>query len=143
MDTKRIVIGTIAGSIVLYIVGYLIFSVAVADFYAANTGMAGVFKEPNLQWALAVGNLPMAVLITLCLTNRAPTVVGGLIIGGILGFLVWLHADLSLYAFTNLFNLTVTLIDPVLSAIPSALAGAVIAAVLARMPKTAGLQAAE
>ena len=142
MDMKRIVIGTIVGSIVLYIVGYAIFSVAVADFYAANAGIPGVFKDPNLQWALAIGNLPMAALITLCISTRAQTIGAGLATGALIGFLVWFHADFSLYGFTNLFNLTITIIDPLLSAIPSACAGAVIAAVLARMSNTAGLQAA-
>jgi uncharacterized membrane protein YvlD (DUF360 family) len=36
MDMKRFVIGTIVGALALYAVGYLIFDVAVADFYAAT-----------------------------------------------------------------------------------------------------------
>ena len=48
MDTKRLVIGTLVGGIILYALGYLIFDLAFADFYAANTGSAtGVERNPQ------------------------------------------------------------------------------------------------
>ena len=40
MDTKRLLTGTIVGGIVLFAVGYLIFDMLFASFYAANVGSA-------------------------------------------------------------------------------------------------------
>jgi hypothetical protein len=56
----------------MYILGYLIFQVAVAGFYAANAGSAtGVPREANLQWAVVLGTLSLAALLTLAVESRA------------------------------------------------------------------------
>jgi len=138
MDTKRLVIGTIVGGIALHVVGYLIFDLAVWNFYLANAGPAtGAFRDANLQWAIALGNLSLAALATLGVASRAgaPTIGGGFTAGAVIGFLVWFGLDFILYGFTNLWNLTVVIVDPLLSAIQYGVAGAVIAAVLGRMAK--------
>jgi len=138
MDTKRLVIGTIVGGITLHAVGYLIFDVAVLDFYLANVGTAtGALRDANLQWALALGHLSLAALVTLGVVSRAgaPTIGAGFTTGAAIGFLVWFGADFIHYGFTNLWNLTVVIVDPLLEAIHNGIAGAVIAAVLGRMAK--------
>ena len=54
MDIKRFIIGTVVGAITLYALGYLIWELAFADFFAANAGSAtGVVKDPQVIWALA------------------------------------------------------------------------------------------
>ena len=131
--------GTIAGAVTLYIFGYLIFEVATTDFYAANVGSAtGVFRDPVLQWALFLGNISGAVLVTLGIMSRrgTPTIGEGAAIGAVIGFLVWFSGDFVLYGYSNVWNLTVTIIDPLIELIHHAIAGAVIAALLARIPKS-------
>jgi len=140
MDTKQIVIGTIVGSVTLYIVGYLIFDVAVADFYAANRGPAtGAFRDAPLQWAAVLSNVSYAALVTLGVASRAgaPTIVRGIVTGGVIGFLLWFCADFYLYGYFNTYNLTVASVDPLLEFVHAGIGGAVIAAVLARIPKAA------
>ena len=45
MDIKRFIIGTVVGGITLFILGYVIFELAFADFFDANAGSAtGVWK---------------------------------------------------------------------------------------------------
>ncbi len=145
MDIKRVAIGTIVGGITLYVLGYLIFELAFGPFYAANGGSAvGVFRSPVFQWAIAVGNFSFALLYTLALETRAgaPSIANGFITGATIGFLALFGIDAIHYGFTNLFRYIVVIVDPLLSAIHSGIAGAVIAAVLMRMPKAAGLQMA-
>ena len=137
MNTKRLLIGTIGGGITLFVVGYLMFSVALDGFYRANIGSAtGVSRVGELLWATILGSLSYAALITYTLENRSETVtVGtGARVGAIVGFLLWFTADFVIYGTTNVANLTRTIIDPLLEVVHGGIGGAVIAAVLTATP---------
>jgi hypothetical protein len=137
MDTKRLAVGTLVGGIVLYVVGYLIFTMAFADFYAANAGSAtGVDREEQLIWAVALASLAYAALITFAIGNRAGSLsIGqGASTGAIVGFLLWLTADFVFYGSTNIANLTRTVVDPLLEIVHGGIGGAAIAAALKRVP---------
>lgn len=138
MNTKRFVIGTLAGGITMYLVGYLIWGLIFADFFAANMGSAtGVTRETMLVWALVLGTLSLAALVTLAVGSQAgaSTILDGLKIGAIVGFLVWFGVDFMHYGTRNLWNLTATIVDPLLEIVRTGIGGAVIAAVLGRIPK--------
>jgi hypothetical protein len=140
MDAGRFVTGTIAGGITLYVLGYLIFSMMFASFYAANAGSAaGVDRDAQLLWAVALGTLAYAALITYVMgSSRAPMTVGsGATIGAVVGFLLWFAVDFTFYGITNVANLTRTIVDPLLEAVRGGIAGAVIAAVLGKVPVAA------
>ncbi len=142
MDIKRFIIGTVVGGITLYILGYVIFDLVFAEFYAANAGSAtGVWKDPQVIWALALGTLCYAALLTLAIGTRAgsATIVEGLKIGAIVGGLMWFGADMIIYGIWNVSNLTAAIADSVLELIRAGIGGAVIAAVLG---KIAGAQEA-
>lgn len=138
MDTKRLVIGTIVGGVVLYLAGYLIFDLATADFYTANA-TTGLYRDAPLLWATALGSLSLAALITLGVASRAgaPTVVRGFVTGAVIGFLVWFGVDFIRYGNSDRWNITLTIVDPLLELIRNGIVGAAIAAVLTRVPKVA------
>jgi hypothetical protein len=53
MTTQRFAIGTLVGGLVLFFLGYLVFGVVFASFFAANAGTAtGVPKMPidSCRW---------------------------------------------------------------------------------------------
>ena len=136
MEIKRFIIGTVVGGIALYILGYVIWELVFADFFAANDGSAiGVAKDPQVIWALALGSLCYAALLTLAIGTRAgsATIVEGLKVGAIVGGLMWFGVDLILYAVWNVSNLTAAIADSVLELIRAGISGAVIAAVLAKI----------
>ncbi len=136
MDIKRFIIGTVVGAITLYVLGYLIFDLALAEFYAANAGSAtGLVKDPQVIWAVALGTLSYAALLTLAIGTWAgsTTIVEGLKIGAIVGFLMWFSVDFILYGIENVSNLTATLVDPLLELIRAGISGGVIAAVLGKI----------
>jgi len=136
VDIKRFIIGTVVGGITLYILGYVTWNMLFVEFFAANTGSAtGVVKDPQVIWALALGTLCYAALLTLAIGTRADsaTVVEGLKIGAIVGGLMWFGADLILYAVWNVSNLTAAIADSVLELIRAGISGAVIAAVLGKI----------
>ena len=136
MDTKRSLFGALAGAIVLYATGYLIFDVALANFYRTNAGSAtGVDRGGQLVWAMAVANLAYGALITFAIGNRMGTLsIGkGAKVGAIVGFLLWCTVDFYFYSTTNIANLARTVVDPVLEFVHGGIGGAVIAVVLGSM----------
>lgn len=136
MKTKRLVIGTLAGGIVMYLVGYLIWDLVFADFFAANAGSAtGVDREGILIWAVVLGTFSLAALVTLAVGSQAgsSTILGGLKIGAIVGFLVWFGSNFIWYGYTNVSNLTATIVDSLLEIVRTGIGGAVIAVVLRKL----------
>jgi hypothetical protein len=104
MDTRRFGVATLVGGIALFAVGYLIFSVMFASFYAANIGSAtGGDRTSQIQW-----------------------------VGAIVGFLIWCTTDFILYGATNIATLARTSVDPLLEIVHGGIAGAAVAAVAYR-----------
>ena len=136
MDIKRLIIGTVVGGVALYLLGYVIWERAFTDFFAANAGSAtGVEKDPQVIWALAIGALSYAALLTLAIGTRAgsATIVEGLKIAAIVGFLMWFGVDFIHYGIVNLSNLTSAIADSLLEGIRAGISGAVIALVLGKI----------
>lgn len=135
MNMKRLLIGSIVGGVAIYILGYVIWEVVFADFFAANAGSAeGVPREAEIYWASGLGALLYAALLTMTIEARsgATSVVDGLKAGAIVGFLLWGTADFTFFGAFNLLNLNATIADTVLEAVRAGIAGAVIAAVLGK-----------
>lgn len=129
MNINRLVIGTVVGGVTLFILGYVIWELLFADFFAANAGSAiGVMRDAQIIWAVGVGSLAYGALITLGIEGQSgtPTIVDGLKIGAVVGLLMWGGADFLLYGVMNLTNLTGTIADVVLEGVHGALGGAAI-----------------
>ena len=137
MDAKRFLTGTVVGAIVLFATGYVIFNWLFAEFYRAN-GVAGVDRETQIIWANVVANVAYGALLTYVLSNRSGAISVGsaALVGAITGFLLWATADLAIYGFMNVSNLTRTLVDPVLEFVHGGLGGAAIGVVLGNMSRT-------
>ena len=139
MDSKRFVLATLVGGIVLWVTGYLIFNVALAGFYAANVGSAtGVDRTEHIMWADAAASIAYAALVVFALGRRgaAVSISEGAKIGAIVGFLLWATVDFAFYGSTNIANLTRTVADPLVEIVHGGIGGAAIAMVLGRVPVT-------
>lgn len=135
MDAKRLVTGSVVGGIVLFVLGYLFWEMLFAGFFEANAGSAtGVSKDPQLMWAVALGTLSYAALLTLAIGSRGSTAIAdGVKAGAVVGFLMWFGVDMILYGILNLSTLTGAIADSLLELVRGGVAGAVIAAVLGKM----------
>jgi hypothetical protein len=131
----RIVLATLAGAVVMFVVGFLIYGVAMVSFFAANVGAAtNALKDPPEVIYIALATLITALLYTMVISRweNATSLAGGAKVGALLGFMIALAMDLTLYGTTNVQNMTATLVDPICS-LPVGLAGgAVIGMVLGR-----------
>ncbi len=95
MDTKKLATGIAVGWITMFVVGYLVFNMAMVGFYEANGAASfGVGREAPLWWAIALGSASLATLVTFCIGwSGAKNAVQGFKIGGMVGFFVWFGVD--------------------------------------------------
>jgi hypothetical protein len=139
MSTKRFIVGTVVGGMTAFVAGYAMFLLPpLSRFYtyAMSAGSAtGVARESPMLWAVLLGALSYAALVTLAIASRpGPTsAAGGIVIGAIVGFLLWLTANLMFFGISNVGNVASTLIDPLLELVPGAAAGGAVAVAFGRM----------
>jgi hypothetical protein len=137
MDAKKLGTGAVAGTVAQAIFGYLIFDLLLASFYAANmTQSDDLMREASLLWPMILGNIALAVLVTLAIEKTgSKSPLQGFKVGAIVGFLVWFGVHFNMYAMLPLGNLIVIIIDPFAEAVRTGITGAVIGLVLARFSK--------
>ncbi|MEX1257419.1 MAG: hypothetical protein WEG36_07365 [Gemmatimonadota bacterium] len=135
MKGNRILVATLAGAIVAFVLGYLIWGLALAGFFESNAGAAlNLMKEPFNLGAIALGQLAGALLLALVIQRwgEGGSAGGGAKVGAIVGFLMALSYDLTMFGSSNLMNLTATLVDPLISGVHFAVVGGVTAVALGR-----------
>ena len=131
MTAQRLALGTIVGGVVFSVLGYVVYGVLFASFFAANLGSAtGVPREPFDFVSLVLGQMAWAAILTLILGwASVSSLAQGAKVGALIGLLFFLGFDLTLYASTNMQNLTASLVDPLLGAVLFAVAAAAIVSV--------------
>jgi len=132
---KRLIIGSVVGAVVLYVLGIVFWGMLFGEFFADNAGSAtGATRLEAILWAAIVGSLLYGAMLTLALESRGATaVMDASVVGAVVGLLLWGTADFILYANFNLNNLTATIADTVLEGVRAGIAGAVIAVVLGKV----------
>ena len=134
MDTKKLVTGVVVGGVTMFAVGYLIFDMAMADFYETNGAASfGVGREATLWSVVALGIASLATLVTLCIGwSGAKNAAQGFKIGGVVGFLVWFGVGLIMHGQFTISTNILPLVDASLEIVRTGIGGAVIATVLGR-----------
>ena len=133
MTSNRFVLAALAGGVVMFLAGGLLYGVVLASFFAANVGSAvGIMRDPPDYVHLALGQVVLGVYLAVVMDKwaRVGGVAAGLKIGAISGLLIALGYDLTLFGTTHMSNITATLVDPLVFMVQSACAGAAIGAVL-------------
>jgi hypothetical protein len=132
MNTK-LILATLAGGILYFLLGWVVYGMFLMGFYQANTVVYdGLYKEmPNLI-LLFLANLAMAFLIAWIFQKWAniSTLSGGFTAGLLIGFLIGLTNDLMFYSMMNLYTSTLLFVDIIVAAIVIGIVGACIGWVL-------------
>ncbi len=126
---------TLAGTGVLFVVGFLVFGLLLSGFYESNVGSAtGVAKDSPGWLSLIISTLATSATLTLVLTWKFDVrdAASGASAAALFGLLVAIAANFGTYSMTNVQTLTVTLVDPILTAGYMAIGGAVIGIVIGR-----------
>jgi len=129
---RKSILAALAGGIALFVLGFLIYGVVLAGFYAGNLGSAtGVVREVPVWWALCVSQFGLAAVITYVAVHASVSSASeGLKMGAVFGLLFGVAIAFDLYAVTNWSNVTVAFVEPLVTAVRISLAGGVIGAVL-------------
>lgn len=131
MNAKNFLTAGIAGGITYFLLGWLTYGVLFVDLMKANAGTAtGVDRgEDMFLWAIALGNLASGFLLSYIFTRigHVNTAAAGAKIGLWLGLFIAAGVDFTIYGTSNLFTLNGLLIDVLIYAALSAIAGAVVA----------------
>ena len=126
---------TLAGALALFITGFFVFGLLLSGFYESNMGSAtGVAKNPPAWTWLILSTLATAATLTRVLTWKIDVrdAASGAAAAAILGLLIAISVNFGNYSMTNVQNLTITLIDPIVFAGYMAVGGAVIGIVIGR-----------
>lgn len=132
MDLKKLFMGGIVGGILYFVLGWLIYGMLLKDFMANHTGAAGnVMKpEPDMLY-LAVGNLVLGLLMAyIFVKSNVNSLASGLVTGGIIGLLMAVGYDCTIYATSTIMSKTAMAADVAVSAVMSAIVGAVVGMII-------------
>lgn len=131
---KNFAMATLGGTVVLFVLGWVLYGMLLMGFFESNAGTAtGVMKEaPDFLW-LILGQIVTAAFLAIVLGWKGATdVASGAKAGAIVGFLLSLGYGLTMYATSNISNLTATLVDPFISLVLFGAAGAVVGMLLGK-----------
>lgn len=133
MKIDKLLLATLAGGVAYFLLGFLLYGMLLMKFFEAHS-TASLMKEPMAWWALIVGNLLWAFFLAYVFSRWAgiSTFVTGLQAGAIIGLLVSLSFDLSIFGTSEMMDLTGTLVDPIVNAIMTGITGGVVGWVLGR-----------
>lgn len=135
----RVLAATVAGAITMFVLGYLIFGLALAEYMRANTVQyPGLMVEPPRFIPLFLANLVWAWLIAYIFEHwaRIRTFASGLIGGSVIMLPIALAVDLQYLAFMNIWTSTLPMfIDVIAVTVMGAIVGGVIGLVLGMMDK--------
>lgn len=129
---NRFLIGGVIGSVASFLLGYLIYGLALGSTLDAHT-MAGVSRGMEMDWMfLIIGNIAFGFALAYILTKSNASGFGaGATMGAVVGLLIGLGFDSIMYATTNVMTDTTGLFVDVLAfTVMFALVGGVIGAYL-------------
>ena len=139
MNSQKFIVGGIAGGIVNFILGWLVYGMLLRDFMASNAS-SGIMRADSdmIWWALIVGNLCVGFLLAYVIgKGGAASAAKGAAVGFVVGLLVSLGYDLIMYATSTVMtSLKGVAADVAGSAVISAITGAVVGWVLGMSKKT-------
>lgn len=136
MDAKKFLLGTLGGGVAYFLLGFIFYGMLLMDFFANNSGSAtGLAKEPMAMWAIALGNFAHAALLTYIFGQWAniSTFATGAKAGAIIGFLIALGGNFLAYGTSNISNLNAVIVDSLVYAVLSAIAGGLIGLILGKV----------
>ena len=134
----RVLAATVAGGLVIFVLGYLIYGILLISYLKENMiQYAGLNKEPLPDFVpLVLSNLVVAFLLAFIFEYWAKvrTFVGGFKGGAVIMLLIALSKDLSFLGYMNLFRgFTPVIVDVLGETVRVAIAGGVIGQVLGLM----------
>ena len=131
MKDNKILIAGLIGTVVAFILGFVLYGMLLNDFFQSNGGGAtGVPREQDeiVWWAMIIGHLAFGMLMALIYGRWAniSTAATGAKAGAVIGALIGLVGFID-YGVTNVSNLTAVSVNVIVMAVNTAIIGAAVA----------------
>jgi hypothetical protein len=138
MNSQKFIVGGIVGGIVFFLLGWVVYGMLLKDFMAANFSSSMREDADTIWWALILGQIAAGFLLAYIIGKAGATSAGGGAgIGFIVGLLVCLSYDLTLYGIsTTITSLKGLAADVAASAVIGAVAGGAVGWVMGMSKKT-------
>lgn len=140
MNTKNLIIGGLVGGVLFFLLGWLFYGTLLAQYFTDHPGTATNVARPieeMVWWSLILGNILLGFLFAyLFVRIGIATVTNGLITGAIIGFLMCLAIDLTIYGTTNIMSKRAMAADIAAFTVMSAIVGAVLGGLYNKLNQT-------
>jgi hypothetical protein len=133
MRIKKILLGGIAGGVVFFLLGWIVYGVLLMDFTTASYNQCATRPmQDMIWWALVLSNLAFGFLLSIVFGwSNTTGIMAGAKVAAIMGVLLSLSVDLSSYAMSSIYsNLAIVVVDIIAFTIMSSVAGIVVAWVM-------------
>jgi hypothetical protein len=137
MTAKNRVIATLAGTVSLFLLGWIFYGMLLMGFYEQNAGTAtGVMRGETdmVWWALILGDMFQAYFLVYVFSKweNISSFGDGFKAGATLGLILSLGFNLVMYATSNMMNLTASLVDCIVGMIMMGITGGVIGMIIGK-----------
>ncbi len=135
MNTTKVLLATLAGGVVNFLLGGLIYGKLLAGFFAENGGSCNCAMRPDAEMQLGplvLGNLCSALLLAYIFARWAgiSTAAAGASAGAVIGLIMGAAYDFTMLGVMNLSNPTSTIVDILVTGVMAGICGAVVGWVL-------------
>ncbi len=133
MKTSKLLLGGITGGVVFFLLGWLIFGLLLANFTAENYNQSVMRPmEEMIWWGMILSNLAFGFLVAIVFNwSNTKGAMNGAKVAGILGLVISIGIDSSLYAQSNMFpNFSIAIVDIIATTVMAAISGALVALVM-------------
>jgi hypothetical protein len=137
MSIKKVIIAGLAGGIVYFVLGWLVFGILMKDFYAAHTNTGIMRPEKDMiWWAMVVSNLTWGIFMAYVLNRfgNANSLGSGFMAGATISLLISACYSLGFYAYSTMYgDMTGLAVDIILGTVVGGIIGAVVGFVLGKI----------
>ncbi len=140
MKTQKILLGGLAGGIAFFLLGWLIYGVLLMNYTTANYNQTAARPmEEMIWWSLILSNFGFGFILAFVFSwSDVKGLLSGAITGGILGFLIAVSMDLSMYSMNTMFmGFAPVIVDVIATTVLAAISGIVVSWVMNMGKKTA------
>jgi hypothetical protein len=130
MNSQRFILAALAGTVVYFLLGYLVYGVILHDAMQNSSNAIIMRADADIVWwALVLGNFAFASFLTYMVAKTGTTsATGGAMLGLTIGILICASMDLMMYATTTMnAKPSFMIVDVLAGAAMAAVAAAVIA----------------
>jgi hypothetical protein len=131
MNIKNLFISGIVAGILFFLLGWLVYGILLMDYMSQHTGKVGhVIERKEMEYLfLIVGNLLQGFLLAyIFIKANVSSLMEGMVMGAIIGFLMSSSFDFNMYGTSFVFSKKGMMADVIAFTIISALIGAVLGA---------------